>query len=80
MAKPATVFATFPVNKCPSISEGIRRYRNTYEGCVLVPLVTSSIGDSELIIHFQEAYARRHMRELTDYMIELTDYMMQGGI
>ena len=26
--------------------------------CVLVPLVTSSIGDSELIIHFQEAYAR----------------------
>ena len=30
----------------------------TYEGCDLVPLVTSSIGDSELIIHFQEAYAR----------------------
>ena len=24
----------------------------------MVPLVTSSIGDSELIIHFQEAYAR----------------------
>ena len=36
----------------------IRRYRSTYEGCALVPLVTSSIGDSELIIHFQEAYAR----------------------
>ena len=27
-------------------------------GCDLVPLVTSSIGDSEQIIHFQEAYAR----------------------
>ena len=26
--------------------------------CALVPLVTSSIGNSELIIHFQEAYAR----------------------
>ena len=36
----------------------VRRYRTTYEGCDLVPLVTSSIGDSELIIHFQEAYAR----------------------
>ena len=36
----------------------IRRYRSTCEGCALVPLVTSSIGDSELIIHFQEAYAR----------------------
>ena len=36
----------------------IRRYRSTYEGCALVPLVTSSIGDSELIIHFQEEYAR----------------------
>ena len=36
----------------------IRHYRNPYEGCDLVPLVTSSIGDSELIIHFQEAYAR----------------------
>ena len=24
----------------------------------MVPLVTSSVGDSELIIHFQEAYAR----------------------
>ena len=35
----------------------IRRYRNTYEGCDLVPLVTSSTGDSELIIQFQEAYA-----------------------
>ena len=32
--------------------------RGTYEGCDLVPLVTSSVGDSELIIHFQEAYAR----------------------
>ena len=36
-----------------------RRDRSTYEGCDLVPLVTSSIGDSELIIHFQEAYTRR---------------------
>ena len=25
----------------------------------MVPLVTSSTGDSELIIHFQETYARR---------------------
>ena len=58
MAKPATSFANFPVNKHPSTSEVIRRYRSTCEGCALVPLVTSSIGDSELIIHFQEAYAR----------------------
>ena len=58
MAKPATFFAYFPVNKHPSTSEVIRRYRSTDEGCALVPLVTSSIGDSELIIHFQEAYAR----------------------
>ena len=35
----------------------IRHYRSTCEGCALVPLVTSSIGDPELIIHFQEAYA-----------------------
>ena len=55
MAKPATFFANFPVNKEPSTFEVIRRYRSTYEGCDLVPLVTSSIGDSELIIHFQEA-------------------------
>ena len=54
MAKPATFFANFPVNKQPSTSEVICRY-STYEGCDLVPLVTSSIGDSELIIHFQEA-------------------------
>ena len=58
MAKPATFFANFPVNKHPSTSEVIRRYRSTCEGCALVPLVTSSIGDSELIIHFHEAYAR----------------------
>ena len=58
MAKPATFFANFPVNKHPSTSEVIRRYRSTYEGCDLVPLITSSIGDSELIIHFQKAYAR----------------------
>ena len=55
MAQPATFFANFPVNKQPSTFEVIRRYRSTYEGCDLVPLVTSSIGDSELIIHFQEA-------------------------
>ena len=55
MAKPATFFANFPVNKQPSTFEVIRHYRSTYEGCDLVPLVTSSIGDSELIIHFQEA-------------------------
>ena len=58
MAKPATFFANFSVNKHPSTSEVIRRYRSNYEGCDLVPLVTSSIGNSELIIHFQEAYAR----------------------
>ena len=58
MAKSATLFVNFSVNKHPSTSEVIRRYSSTYEGCDLVPLVTSSIGDSELIIHFQEAYAR----------------------
>ena len=36
----------------------IRCYRSTYEGCGSVPLFTSSIGDSELIVHFQEVYAR----------------------
>ena len=56
MAKAATFIANFPVHNDPSTSEVIRRYRSTYEGCALVPLVTSSIGDSELIIHFQEAY------------------------
>ena len=58
MAKPATFFVICPVNKHPSTSEVICLCRSTYEGCDLVPLVTSSIGDSELIIHFQEAYAR----------------------
>ena len=63
MTKPVTFFANFPVNKHPLTFEVIRRYRNiyernTYEGCDLVPLNTSSIGDSEQIIHFQEAYAR----------------------
>ena len=58
MAKPATFFANFTVNKHPSTSEVIRRYRRTCEGCALVPLLTSSMGESELIIHFQEAYAR----------------------
>ena len=50
MAKPATFFVIFPVNKHPSTSEVICRCRSTYEWCDLVPLVTSSIGDSELII------------------------------
>ena len=58
MAKPSTLFANFPVNKHLSTSEVICRYRSTYGGCDLVPLVTSSIGDYELNIHFQEAYAR----------------------
>ena len=58
MAKPTTFFAKFPVNKHPSTSEVIRRYRSIYEGCALVPLVTSSIEDCELIIDFQEAYAK----------------------
>ena len=58
MAKPASFFANFPVNKRPSTSEMIRRYRSTYEGCALVPLVTPNIGDYELIIHFQKEYAR----------------------
>ena len=56
MAKPATFFAIFPVNKHLSNSEVICCCRSTYEGCDLVPLVTSSVGDSELIMHFQEAY------------------------
>ena len=55
MATPATFSANLPVNKQTSTSEVIRRYRCTYERYDLVPLVTSSIGDSELIIHFQEA-------------------------
>ena len=58
MAKSATFFANFPINKQQPTSEVIRRNRSTYEGCDLVPLDTSSIEDSELIIHFQEAYAR----------------------
>ena len=57
MAKPTTIFANLPVNKRPSTSEVIRRFRSTYEGCDLVRLVTSSIGDAEIIIHFKEAYA-----------------------
>ena len=48
-------FANIPVNKHPSTSEVVCRCRSTYEGCDLVPLVTSSTGDSELIIHFQGA-------------------------
>ena len=35
----------------------ICRWRSTYEGCALVPPVTSSVGDFELIRHFQEKYA-----------------------
>ena len=58
MAKPATFFANFPVNKHTLTSEVIRRYRSTYERCDLVPLVPSSTGNFELSIHFQEAYAR----------------------
>ena len=58
MAKPATFSANFPVNKRPLTSEVICRCRSTCERCDLVPLVTFSIGDSELIIHFQEAFAR----------------------
>ena len=50
--------AIFPVNKQPSTSEVICRCRGTYEGSDLVPLVTSSIGDSDRIMHFQEAYVR----------------------
>ena len=57
-AKPNTFFANFPGNKHPSTSEVICRCRSTYEGCDLVPLVTFSIGDYDLIIHFQEAYTR----------------------
>ena len=51
-------FANFPVNKHPSTSEVICSIRSTYGGCDLVPLVTSSIWDSELITYFQVAYAR----------------------
>ena len=58
LAKPAIFFANFPVNKHPPTSEVICPCRSTYEGCDLVPLVTSSIGDSQLVVHLQEAYAR----------------------
>ena len=58
MEKPATVFANFPVNKHLSTSVVIRRYSSTYVGCDLVSLVTYSTKDSELLIHFQKAYAR----------------------
>ena len=58
MEKSATFFSIFPVNKHPSNSEVICRCRSTYDGCDLVSLATSSVGDSELIIHFQEAYAK----------------------
>ena len=58
MTKSATFLADFPVNKRWSTSAVISQDRSSYEGCDLVPLVTFSIGDSELIIHFQEAYAR----------------------
>ena len=58
MAKPAALFPNFPVNKHPSTSEVICSCMSTYEGCDLVPLVTPNMGDSELIIHIQEAYAR----------------------
>ena len=57
MAKLATFFANFPVNRHPSTSEVICCCRSTYEERDLVPVVTSSPGDSKLIIHFQEAYA-----------------------
>ena len=58
MAKPATFFRNLSGKQTPVNSEVICRYRSTYGGCDLVPLVTSSVGDSALIIHFQEAYAR----------------------
>ena len=48
----STIFANFTVNKHPSISEVICCCRSTYEGCDLIPLVNSSIEDSELILHF----------------------------
>ena len=56
-AKPATFLQASGKQK-PSTSEVICLCKSTYEGCDLVRLVTSSIGNSELIIHFQEAYAR----------------------
>ena len=80
MAKPATFFANFPVNKHPSTSEVIRRYRSTYEGCALVPLVTSSIEDSELIIHFQEAYARLFPKQGIQSNLPSYTPMNQGTI
>ena len=58
MAKPATFFVNFSVNKYPSTSEVICRYRSPFEWCDLIPLFTCSIGDSELSLHFQEAYTR----------------------
>ena len=52
------LFSQSFVNKHPSNSEVICHCRSTYEGCDLVPVVTFSVGDSELIISFQEAHAR----------------------
>ena len=48
----------FCVNKNKSTSEVIYYCRSTYERCDLVPLVTSNLGNSELIIHFQKVYAK----------------------
>ena len=65
MAKPATFFAVFPVNKQASNSEVICSCKSTYQGRDLVPLVTSSVGDSELIIH-----SKKHMQ--SSFQIAIT--------
>ena len=67
MAKPATFFANFPVNKHPSTSEVIRRYKSTCEGCALVPLVTSSIGEAYARL-FPNCYNKQGIQsDLTSY-------------
>ena len=51
---------------------GDTRSRSTYERCDLVPRVTSSIVDSKLIIHFQEAYARLFQIAITHRVFSQT--------
>ena len=75
MAKPATFFAIFPVNKHSSTSEVICRYRSTYEGCDLVPLVTSSVGDSEVIIHFKKQMQGSFQIAITSRVFSQTRFL-----
>ena len=51
-------FVVYTVTNHPSTYDTICRCMSTYDGCSSAPLVTASVRDSELIIHFQEAYAK----------------------